>query len=334
MRQEDDPVLFGNIMTVLVTGASGFIGAHVVLELLSRGLSVRAMMRDVSLATMFPKNELLEVVKADLFDVDSLKEAVSGCDDVIHCAAALYIGAKDVKAEVVDPSVIGVENLCSVMGSVKRIVHTSSVAAIRSSKFDNGKKFNNRDWCVDATPSYNAYGFAKAEAERKIRDWAKDRDLRLITIHPSIVFGPILHNRHMDGSMSYLKHFVKGPPFVLDIHINFVDVRDVAKAHVNALDLGEDRERYIIHKKGMWMKEIGLELNAHVDGKFATRKLPRFFAYILALFHPKLSIKRLKGTLGTHVDYDIGDSFGALSLPNYSVEDTLVDSVKSIQAQD
>jgi dihydroflavonol-4-reductase len=273
-------------------------------------------------------------VEADLFDVSSLKKAVEGCDDVIHCAASLNIGVKDVKAEVVDPSVIGVENLCSVMGNVKRIVHTSSVAAIRSSKFENGKVFTNSDWCEDATPRYNAYGFAKAEAEKKIRAWAEGKDLRLVTIHPSIVFGPIVHRRHMNGSMSYLKHFVKGPPFVLDIHINFVDVRDVAKAHVNALEEGEDRGRYIIHKEGLWMKEIGKELNSKLPRKFATRRLPRMFAYVLALFHPKLSIKQLKGTLGTYVDYDVGDAFADLSLTNYSVGDTLVDSVKSIQAQD
>ena len=321
-------------MTVLVTGSSGFIGAHVVLELSRRGYSVRAGMRNLDYSGIFSNLENVECVKMDLFDVGSLKKAVEGCDDVIHCAASLNIGVKDVKTEVVDPSVVGVENLCSVMGDVKRIVHTSSVAAIRSSKPENGKVFTNSDWCEDATAKYNAYGFAKAEAEKKIRAWAEGKALRLVTIHPSIVFGPILHNRHMNGSMSYLKHFVKGPPFVLDIHINFVDVRDVAKAHVNALDEGEDRGRYIIHKRGMWMKEIGKELNSKLPRKFATRRLPRIFAYILAVFHPKLSIKQLKGSLGKHVDYDVGDAFSALSLPNYNVDDTLVDSVNSIQAQD
>ena len=186
-----------------------------------------------------------------------MKTAVEGCEDVIHCAAALYVGAKDVKRDVVDPSVIGVQNLCSVMDNVKRVVHTSSVAAIRTTKFENGRIFSRKDWCDDASETRNSYGFAKSEAEKIVRDWAKDRDLRLVTIHPSIVFGPILHKRHLNGSMSYLKHFAKGPPFVLDVHINFVDVRDVAIAHVNALTMGEDRERYIIHKEGLWMKQIG-----------------------------------------------------------------------------
>jgi len=334
MRQEDDPVMSGICMAVLVTGASGFIGAHVVCELLSRGFSVRAMLRDESLSSMFPKNENLDIVIADLFDIDSLKNAVKGCDDVIHCAASLYVGVKDVKKEVVDPSIIGVQNLCSVMDDVKRIVHTSSVAAIRSTEFENGKVFSNKDWCDDATEVRNAYGFAKAGAEKIMREWVKKRDIRLVTIHPSIVFGPILHKRHLKGSMAYLKHFSSGPPFVLDIHINFVDVRDVAIAHVNALDKGRDKERYIIHKDGLWMKEIGKTLAGLLPGKYATRRLPRFFAYAFALIHPKLSIKQLKGTLGTYVNYDVGDSFLDLNLPNYDVERTLVDSMNSIKAQD
>ena len=76
------------------------------------------------------------------------------------------------------------------MDGVKRIIHTSSVAAIRSTDYKNGKIFSRKDWCDDATETRNAYGFAKAEAERIMREWAKDRDVRLVTIHPSIVFGP------------------------------------------------------------------------------------------------------------------------------------------------
>ena len=334
MRQEDDPAMYAMCMTVLVTGASGFIGAHVVCELLSRGYRVRAMLRDLSLAEIFPESENLEVVKADLFDIESLRKAVDGCEDVIHCAAALYVGAKDVKRDVVDPSVIGVENLCSIMDDVKRVIHTSSVAAIRSTIFENGRIFTNQDWCNDASEQRNSYGFAKAQAEKIIRKWAEGRDVRLVTIHPSIVFGPILHKRHLEGSMSYLKHFIKGPPFVLDVHINFVDVRDVAIAHVNALEMGEDRERYIIHKKGLWMSEIGQLLSSNLPKKYATKKLPRMLAYVLAIFHPKLSVKQLKNSIGIHVGYDVGDSFSALDLPDYEVVTTLVDSVNSVKAQD
>ena len=320
-------------MAVLVTGATGFIGAHVVLELLSRNIEVKEMVRNPELAKIFPENDLLEIVEADLFDVGSLKNAVAGCDDVIHCAASLYVSAKDVQKEVIDPSVKGVENLCSVMDGVKRIVHTSSVAAIRPTKYENGQILSDKDWCDDATPSTNAYGLAKAEAEKIIRKWAEGKDVRLITIHPSVVFGPALHPRHLEGSMSYLKHFVTGPPFVLDIHVNFVDVRDVAVAHVNALELGEDRSRYIIHKTGMWMNEMGKELTRIFGSKYTSRRLIKPLAYIVAIFHPKLSIKRLKESLGAHVDYDVKDAFTVLDLKNWDIDSTLRDGVESIQAQ-
>ena len=320
-------------MPVLVTGATGFIGSHVVLELLSRNIPVRAMVRDEKLCTIFPKNELLEFVTADLFDIDSLKLAVEGCEDVIHCAASLYVSAKDVQKDVIDPSIIGVENLCSVMHGVKRVIHTSSVAAIRPTKYNNGQLLSDADWCDDATPSTNAYGLAKAEAEKIIRKWADSQDVRLVTIHPSVVFGPALHKRHIEGSMSYLKHFVKGPPFVLDIHINFVDVRDVAIAHVNALEIGTDRSRYIIHKKGMWMSEIGKKLSSITSKKYTSRKLVKPLAYLVAIFHPKLSIKRLKESLGTYVDYDVKDAFQVLELPDYEIETTLIDAINSIEAQ-
>ena len=132
----------------LVTGGAGFIGSHVVRELLDAGVTVRAPVRNPENAEFLkelPGSEHLEIVQMDLMKQETVNAAVKDCDDVIHCAASLYVGAKDVKKEVVDPSVIGVKNLCSVMGNVKRVIHTSSVAAIRSTKFENGKIFTSSD---------------------------------------------------------------------------------------------------------------------------------------------------------------------------------------------
>jgi len=316
---------------VLVTGASGYIGAHVVLELLKKGIKTRAMMRDVSLKTMLPEDENLEIVYGDLFDVKSLKMAVKDCEHVIHCAANLLVGKLDPQTDVIDTSVIGVENLCSVMGHVKNIIHTSSVAAIRPTDYENGKTYSIDDWCDDASLEKNPYGFAKAEGERRIRKWAEGKDVRLITIHPSIVFGPILHPKHAEGSMLYLKHFVKGPPFVLDFNLNFVDVRDVALAHVNALEKGDDRRRYMTHSENLWMKEIGQILKTKKGGRWATWKLPKPLAYIVAIFHPKLSIKQLRGSLGSKVDFDSGDTWETLEIQTHSAEDSIIDGVESMQ---
>ena len=130
--------------TILVTGAAGFIGSHVVRELLSQGHSVRATVRDpvnAEFLTELPGAENLEIVKMDLLERGSVDSAVTGCDDVIHCAAALYVGVKDAQKEVVDPSIQGTQNLLDAIdagGGVNRFVHTSSVSAVRRTGYVNG----------------------------------------------------------------------------------------------------------------------------------------------------------------------------------------------------
>ena len=209
------------------------------------------------------------------------------------------------------------------------------MAAIRSTSYQNNTVFSVADWCDDATVKSNPYGLAKAGAERIMRQWVDSRPSdskpRLITIHPSVVFGPIFSPRHKEGSMSYLKHFNSGPPFVLKININFVDVRDVATAHINALTNGSDGARYLLHNHGMWMHEIGQELNKlKPSRKWATRRLPTIFAYLFALVHPKLSIKRLRENIGVKVGYDVGDVANELDFVFTDYQQTLVDSINSI----
>ena len=82
------------------------------------------------------------------------------------------------------------------------------------------------------------------------------------------------------------------------------------------------------------MKEMGLKLTSLRDKKYPSRKLIKPLAYLVAILHPKLSIKRIKESLGTHVDYDVKDAFSVLNLPDYDVDVTLTDAIKSIEAQD
>lgn len=330
-------------MAVLVTGAAGFVGSHVVAQLLQSGRQVRATVRNPKNAAFLNSLPIaeggsLQIVAMDLLDYASVRSAVSDCKDVIHCAASLYVGAKNPQQDVVDPSIEGTTNLVKALqqaGVVERIVHTSSVAAIRRTSHENGTVFSTEDWCDDATVKSNPYGLAKAGAEKVMRQWVENQVAeskpRLITIHPSVIFGPILSPRHKEGSMSYLKHFNSGPPFVLKIHINFVDVRDVAKAHINALSNGRDGARYLLHNRGMWMYEIGTELKRiKPERKWATRKLPSFLAYLFAIVHPKLSIKQLRGNIGVKIGYDVEDVAQELDFVFTDYQQTLADSIDSI----
>lgn len=330
-------------MVVLVTGAAGFIGSHVVERLLLQGHQVRATARNIESASFletFPvgKGSSLEIVKMDLLDAGSVDAAVSGCTEVIHCAAVLMVGINEVQSDLIDPSVQGTMNVCKAIeksGTVRTIVHTSSVAAIRSSFYTNGHVFSADDWCEDASAQINPYGFAKAEGERVVRRFVDKMEEnarpRLMTIHPSLVFGPIHHKRHLNGSMAYMKHFKGRLPFVLNTHLNFVDVRDVADAHIAALTKGPDGKRIIVHTKGMWMKEIGMELRRlRPKTAYPTKVLPKWLTVIMAMLHPKLTVKAVKPSLGRHVGYDVGTSFADLGMSSTPIQDTFLDGLDSI----
>ena len=330
-------------MVILVTGAAGFIGSHVVERLLLQGHHVRATARNIESASFLNdfqvgKGSALELVQMDLLDAKSVDAAVAGCSEVIHCAAVLMVGINEVQSDLIDPSVQGTMNVCKAIeksGTVRTIVHTSSVAAIRSSFYTNGHVFTADDWCEDASAQINPYGFAKAEGERVVRRFVEAMDEavrpRLMTIHPSLVFGPIHHKRHLNGSMAYMKHFKGRLPFVLNSHLNFVDVRDVADAHIAALTKGPNGKRIVVHTKGMWMKEIGIELRRlRPKTAFPTRVLPKWLTVVMAAFHPKLTVKAVKPSLGRHVGYDVGTSFADLGMTPTPIQDTFLDGLDSI----
>lgn len=340
-----------------MTGASGFIGSHVVANLLARGRIVRATVRDATdpervdhLNAMIVGGEIeagdvgncvrrLEIIEMDLLDEESVLAAVSGCTDIIHCAAALDVNAKDPQRDVVDPSVIGCRNLCSAIerdGGVRRLVHTSSTAAIRKTVHEEGRVWTREDWCDDATVESNPYGLAKAEAERTVREWhsriGEALRLRLVTIHPCVVLGPPLSKRHLVGSLSYIEALVKrSTPRCLPLHVSVVDVRDVAEAHVRALTGGEEEGRYLIVSGEMWMLEMAEVLAAaHPDRRWPRGVLPYWACLMLAVFHPKVTVRWMKRHLGKSCSYDASPSTEDLGMVYRSPEEAVIDSVQAM----
>ncbi len=326
---------------VLVTGAAGFIGSHVVRELLEQGRSVRATVRNLENADFLkdlPGAERLEIVAMDLLVADSIEGAVKGCGDVIHCAAALYVGVDDAQRQVIDPSIMGTQNLLDSIdsvGGVKRIVHTSSVAAVRRTQFKSGRVFTYEDWCDDASVDSNAYGFAKAGAEMLARGWIASKSEkekpRYVSINPCVVFGPVMSERHLNGSMTIIDHLLKRKyPFLVKMNVNIVDVRDVARAHVNALSLGPDGGRYIVFNKSMWMKDIANLLRKRIPNrKWPKILLPKLLTYVLSVFHPQLSFAWVKKNIGTTCSYDVEPATKDLEISWTPVEESIVDGAKA-----
>ena len=288
-----------------VTGASGFIGSHVVANLLARGRKVRATVRDAGdpirvdhlKGLEIAEGGRLEIVEMDLFDESSVHAAIAGCTDLIHTAAAVRISAKDPQRQIVDPSVVGTQNVISAIdaaGTVERFVHTSSTAAIRPMKWKDGQTLTTETWADDATLEDNPYGLAKVLAERIVREWHSDGGdgkPRMVTIHPSVVFGPSMSKIHLRGSLSFLDALVKRKvPLLIPIQINIVDVRDVAEAHVRGLTMGENAGRYLTVSGDMQFSEISRVLR---EG-YPSLKTPRFTVpYLVALLAGPLFDKRI-----------------------------------------
>ncbi len=331
---------------VLVTGASGYIGSYVVANLLERGMRVRAAARDPERTEhlqQLPVGEggSLEVVSMDLFDSEAVNAAVAGCTDVIHTAAAVRVVAKNPQRDIVDPSVVGCQNLVAAIdaaGCVERFVHTSSTAAISSSTFEDGRVFSNEDWCDDASVKFNPYGLAKASAERVVRDWHAQatNPPRLVTIHPCVTLGPPMTRRHLRGSLSYIVALIeRNPPLLLPLHVNIVDVRDVAEAHVRALEGGVPDGRYLVVGGHAWFRDISETLEGEFpERKWPKRQIPYSLALLAALFHPKITVSWAKAHLRKQSFFDASPAERELGMGWRPIEQSIIDTVHPILEND
>eukprot|EP01052_Picozoa_sp_SAG31_P001995 SAG31_NODE_67_length_28318_cov_6.493674_13_plen_301_part_00 len=234
--------------TVAVTGASGFIGSHVCNLLLEAGFMVRAVVRDPTNAektkhltdmAIGDAEGKLQLYSGDLLQQGSFDEAFAGADAVVHTAAVVAIVAKDPEKEIVSPSVDGTANVLKSIdkaGTIKRIVHTSSIAAVQSYDKGSGYIFTEEDKATwSSVARGDPYGFAKLGAEEAVaRHVSKQSVYDHVVINPVVVWGPCLTKAHTKASPSFLRDILYGNPKP-DAWITIVDVREVALAHVQAL---------------------------------------------------------------------------------------------------
>jgi nucleoside-diphosphate-sugar epimerase len=193
---------------VLVTGASGFLGTYVVQELLKRGYQVRAVVRDTAkgeyVQSKFPGAKY--VIVKEMNEPGAYDEAVKGVDAVVHVASPLDVGNTGHPDEVIEPAVVGVENLlkavstASLGGNVKRFVQISSIAAIAGLPDGNPKTLTEEVWndadvdkCYELgapAPGPLKYIASKTKAERAFWKWFEEkRDFDGVAILPGMVRG-------------------------------------------------------------------------------------------------------------------------------------------------
>lgn len=300
---------------VCVTGAAGYIGSHVVRELLERGYRVRATVRDpgdpkktAHLERIAGDNrDRLELRAADLLERGAFDDIIAGCVHVYHLASAVYLSAADPQREIVEPAVAGTENVFAAIaaaGTVERVGLTSSIAAITSTERRPGHTFTEDDWADDATVKRNPYGLAKRLAEKAA--WAA-RDARpeadrydLVVVNPVLVIGPAYARVHVRSSISVIRDLMRGTfRGAPELYLSLVDVRDVARALVDGVEAGDKTGRYILSNRSMSMREIAEVIaEAYPDREVPTRRLPNLVLYAAALFDKRLTWSYLRRNLG------------------------------------
>lgn len=259
---------------VLVTGATGFVGANVARLLVERGEDVRVLVRPTSdrgNVAGLP----VEIAVGDLRDADSVRSAVRGCARVFHVAADYRFWARDPR-ELYRSNVEGtvhVMDACLAEG-VERVVYTSTVGTIGLAALPEA--------CDESTPLLEGqltshYKRSKLEAERAALAYVP-RGLPLVVVNPSAPVGP------WDGKPTPTGQLIvdfahRKLPAVVDTGLNIVHVRDVAEGHLLAAERGRVGERYILGHQNMTLAEIAREL-AELTGLPAPRvRLPYAVAW-------------------------------------------------------
>jgi nucleoside-diphosphate-sugar epimerase len=331
---------------VCVTGAAGFIGSHVVQQLLSAGYDVRATVRDAKddaktahlRALAKDSDGTLELVSADLMRPGAFDDAVKDCPYVCHVASSVRLSAPDPQRDIVDVAVHGTDNVLSSVekaGDAYRVVVTSSIAAIVDETKPHDFLHDETCWNETSTVQQSPYPLSKTLAEKAAyaRADALDDDARygLVTINPTLVLGPVLAKSHGRSSPALIRDLISGKfPLIPNFHFGVVDVRDVAAAHVRGLERADARGRYLLNSEGAWLTDLAATVRrAYPDKKTPKYRMPNLMTYGVALFDKRLSFSFLRRNLGVAHRYDNAKSRRELGIEYRPPAETARDTAKS-----
>ena len=286
--------------TVVLTGISGFIAKHIALKLLASGHSVRGSLRDLSragevrtaLAPHLGETALtrLSFVQLDLTNDDNWGAAMAGATALIHSASPFPIANPQDENDLIRPAVEGTQRAITAAAAagIRRVILTSSVAAIIDT-YKRGMQ-DETDWCNLDDPDTTAYAKSKTMAERAAWAVAVPHGMALTTINPGLVIGPPLDGNY-GSSISIVARLLRArDPMLPMISFTCVDVRDVAEAHLRALERPETAGRRIPCTAGiMSMPDMARVLKAAYPARRITSRVaPKFVLRLLAMFDPDI----------------------------------------------
>jgi len=286
---------------VLVTGATGYIGLHCIHQLLNQGYEVNGSVRSPD-----RKDEIIDALKGHNTSTEHLNiytmnltedagwdEGMAGCDYLLHVASPISLERTD-EDYFVKPAIDGVNRALSFAKKhgVKKVVLTSSVAAI----FDTMEKkdiYDESDWSDPDNPHISAYSKSKTLAERAAWDFLKRENypFELAVINPALVVGASISGDIGESNKAVAMVAGGKMPVAVPLMFGYVDVRDVAAAHVLAMQTpASNGERFALVEKDLWYKDVAKILRDNGFSKAPTFGVPVWLAKILANFNKELKL--------------------------------------------
>jgi dihydroflavonol-4-reductase len=332
--------------TIAVTGVTGFIAAHACQQLLARGYMVRgtarnpAKLADTKLPALPGASDRLQVIAADLLKPGGFVEAFAGCAAVLHMASPYTLESKDPQRELVDPAVEGtlqVLQAAAATPSVQRVVLTSSMAAVTDEP--DGRVLTEADWNTKSSLARNPYYFAKAEGERAA--WAfmarEKPAFDLVVINPFLVIGPSLTPGLNTSNQIIVEALTGVFPAIMELTWGMVDVRDVALAHILAMDAPDAGGRYLCAAESISMRQLvdTLKPLSKPGDKLPTRAIDfwlgstigRWFAFT----QPPGAASYMKTHLGRTPRFDTTKIERGLGLKYRDIRATIAETVADLR---
>ena len=315
-------------MKALVTGATGFVGSHVVHALTEAGHCVRALHRSTSKLDALA-GLTYESALGDVTDLDALRKASEGCDWVFHVAAVADYWRADVQ-HMIEVNVTGTRYVLQAAreAGVKRVVFTSSAAAVG---FHADRPSSEAD-PFNLPPDRFPYGYSKMQAERVVGE-AVQAGQEVVTVNPVVVMGPGDLNIISGDFVLKIKRLqwsIPVPPGGLAV----IDVRDVARMQIAAAEKGRVGERYLLgatnYTYAEWFSLIADAVGAACPGfplpRWALNPLAEFFD-TLSASGIQLPIDGNQTRLGAQdIFFDFGKGWAELGRPQIDMRQSVVDT--------
>jgi len=294
-----------NKETVLVTGGTGFVGVHCILQLLQKGYNVKTTVRNLKrkdeVFEMLKNGGItsfgnLEFIEADLTKNDNWDEAVKNCTYILHVASPIFLSIPKDENEMIRPAVDGALRVLKAArnAGVKRVVMTSNFGAVGYSHKDPNTIITEKEWTDPNEKGLTAYNKSKVLAEKAAWDFMKTEggNLELAVINPMGIFGQSL-SPVLSSGFELLKNILDGSMKAIpNLTLGIVDVRDVADLHIRAMTNPEAKgQRFLALSGGtMSLPQIAQLLKKEmpeISQNVSTKTLPDWLVRIAALFSEK-----------------------------------------------